>query len=356
MWIPREPDVLGQPTRPTASSASRQTSATSRICGHAHARDRVQVDPQLVGVVQVVGADRVRVQVDAAEVDDPGKRRGLVDDDLVGRPTGRERQLGRADPVGRVVRGALLEERLLGDAVDEALERHRPAADAGQRAIGDREVVVDEVELRVPRIGEVDLLRVRDRDLAAADLEDLLRRRHAPKRYARDRRARGVDSTATLSIWVAAVRRDGERRPGHRPQPALEDGAMQYALLIYTRGARPRSRPADAMAAEMEGYNAFTEHVRGRGAMKAGEALQPSATATTVRVRDGQTIATDGPFAETKEVLGGFYLVEAEDLDEAIGYAAHDPRAPAGLDRGPTDLRLRRAGAAAGRPEAVGAD
>ncbi len=70
-----------------------------------------------------------------------------------------------------------------------------------------------------------------------------------------------------------------------------------------------------------------TQHVRERGALKAGEALHPSTTATTVRVRDGQTVATDGPFAETKEVLGGFYLVEAADLDEAIAYAAMIPGA-----------------------------
>jgi len=64
--------------------------------------------------------------------------------------------------------------------------------------------------------------------------------------------------------------------------------------------------------------------------MKGGEALAPTATATTVRVRDGRTISTDGPFAETKEVLGGFYLVEAADLDEAIGYAAMIPGAKHG--------------------------
>ena len=80
----------------------------------------------------------------------------------------------------------------------------------------------------------------------------------------------------------------------------------------------------------MDGYNAFTEHVRSRGAMKAGEALDSVATATTVRVVDGQTITTDGPFAETKETLGGFYLVEAADLDEAIAYAAMIPGAKHG--------------------------
>ncbi len=102
MWIPREPDVFGQPTRPTSSSASRVASATSRICGHGHARDGVEVDAQLVGVVEVVGAHGVRVEVDAAEVDDPGQAGRVVEDDLVGRPPGRERQLGGPDPVGRL--------------------------------------------------------------------------------------------------------------------------------------------------------------------------------------------------------------------------------------------------------------
>lgn len=101
---------------------------------------------------------------------------------------------------------------------------------------------------------------------------------------------------------------------------------MQYALLIYT--AEATDTPADeAMAAEIEAYDAFTRHVAERGAMKAGEALHPASTATTVRVRDGQTLATDGPFAETKEVLGGFYIVEAADLDEAIDFAARIPGA-----------------------------
>lgn len=101
---------------------------------------------------------------------------------------------------------------------------------------------------------------------------------------------------------------------------------MQYALLIY--GTEPTEEvPGDQMAAEMDGYNAFTRHLGERGAMKGGEALQSVATATTVRVIDGRTIATDGPFAETKETLGGFYLVEAADLDEAIAYAAMIPGA-----------------------------
>jgi hypothetical protein len=104
---------------------------------------------------------------------------------------------------------------------------------------------------------------------------------------------------------------------------------MQYALLIY--GQEPTEGvPEDLMAAEFSAYDTFTGYLRERGAMKAGEALQPVATATTVRVVDGRTLTTDGPFAETKETLGGFYLVEAADLDEAIAYAAMIPGATHG--------------------------
>ncbi len=101
---------------------------------------------------------------------------------------------------------------------------------------------------------------------------------------------------------------------------------MQYALLIYTPEPT-EDVPQEVLAAQMAEYDAFTDHLRGRGAMKGGEALDSTATATTVRVVDGRTIATDGPFAETKETLGGFYLVEAADLDEAIAYAGMIPGA-----------------------------
>jgi hypothetical protein len=104
---------------------------------------------------------------------------------------------------------------------------------------------------------------------------------------------------------------------------------MQYALLIYT--PEPTEEvPQEAMAAEMAEYDAFSQHLRDRSAMLGGEALDSTATATTVRVVGGKTITTDGPFAETKETLGGFYLVEAADLDEAIAFAAMIPGAKHG--------------------------
>ncbi|HEX5450804.1 MAG TPA: YciI family protein [Candidatus Limnocylindrales bacterium] len=101
---------------------------------------------------------------------------------------------------------------------------------------------------------------------------------------------------------------------------------MRYALLIYTPEPTEQA-PQDEMAAELELYDAFGRHLRERNAMLGGEALDSTATATTVRVVDGKTITTDGPFAETKESLGGFYLIEAADLDEAIAYAAMIPGA-----------------------------
>lgn len=109
---------------------------------------------------------------------------------------------------------------------------------------------------------------------------------------------------------------------------------MRYALLIYTPES-PEPPPPDVLRAQIDGYNAFTEHIRARGAYEAGEALDETSTATTVRVRDGKTLTTDGPYAETKEALGGFYIVEAADLDEAIGYAAMIP----GAARGAIEVR-----------------
>jgi hypothetical protein len=77
-------------------------------------------------------------------------------------------------------------------------------------------------------------------------------------------------------------------------------------------------------------YMEYTDDIKAKGQHIAGEALQPIATATTVRVKDGKTVSTDGPFAETREQLGGFYMVEAKDLDEAIALAARIPASRTG--------------------------
>ena len=98
---------------------------------------------------------------------------------------------------------------------------------------------------------------------------------------------------------------------------------MKYALLIYSDPTVEAS-PED-QAKVMEEYFKFTESINARGINLGGEALAGVDAATTVRVRDGKTLTTDGPFAETKEVLGGFYLIEAADLDEAVAVAAELP-------------------------------
>src|ERR1700732_1356101 len=99
---------------------------------------------------------------------------------------------------------------------------------------------------------------------------------------------------------------------------------MQYLLLIYDSEAQLGTRDRNAMMTE---YRTFTQSIVQGGQFKAGEALQPTATATTVRVRDGKALTTDGPFAETREQLGGYYLIEAKNLDEALGIAARIPSA-----------------------------
>jgi hypothetical protein len=105
---------------------------------------------------------------------------------------------------------------------------------------------------------------------------------------------------------------------------------MRYMLLIYTNEANDASATPADLEATMTAYNAFTKEVMESGALKAGDALHPTSAATTVRVRNGKTLTTDGPFAETKEQLGGFYMVEAKNLDEAIAWAAKIPGAKHG--------------------------
>ncbi len=100
---------------------------------------------------------------------------------------------------------------------------------------------------------------------------------------------------------------------------------MQYMLLIYDSEADSKKRSDAEKQAMFQGYGTFTREIAQAGKLKAGDPLEPSTTATTVRVRNGKTAVTDGPFAETKEQLGGYYMVEAKDLDEAISIAARIP-------------------------------
>ena len=105
---------------------------------------------------------------------------------------------------------------------------------------------------------------------------------------------------------------------------------MQYLLMIYQNEAESSKMDATARQKVTAEYGAFTQTIIQSGNFKAGDGLQPTTTATTVRVRDGKTLTTDGPFAETREQLGGYYLVEAKDLDTAVAIAARIPGAKTG--------------------------
>ena len=93
---------------------------------------------------------------------------------------------------------------------------------------------------------------------------------------------------------------------------------MQYILLIYSNEAAAAGRSQEEQGRFFNEYMAFTQNIRQSGHYQGGQPLEPVATATTVRVKDGKTLRTDGPFAETREQLGGFYILEAKDLDEAV--------------------------------------
>jgi hypothetical protein len=110
---------------------------------------------------------------------------------------------------------------------------------------------------------------------------------------------------------------------------------MRYLALIYSEEVDPATvSPAD-WAAVMAAYNQFGRDAGAAGVLLGGEALEPTSTATTIRVRDGERVVTDGPFAETREALGGYYLLECSDLDQAIEWAARIP----GASRGGIEVR-----------------
>ena len=102
---------------------------------------------------------------------------------------------------------------------------------------------------------------------------------------------------------------------------------MQYMLLIHHEADNLTSTELPQM---MQEYMTFTQDLVKSGKFKAGDRLESSASARTVRVRNGKTVTTDGPFAETKEQLGGYYIVDAKDLEEAVAIAARIPGARTG--------------------------
>jgi hypothetical protein len=119
---------------------------------------------------------------------------------------------------------------------------------------------------------------------------------------------------------VVSVARAGRRR-------AIQEDAMQYLCLIYDDERAWQKLPPAETEKVIGEFTAFTESVKKSGHYAGGNALAPTHTATTVRVRQGKVATTDGPFAETKEQLGGYYLLNARDLNEAIQLAARIPGA-----------------------------
>ena len=105
---------------------------------------------------------------------------------------------------------------------------------------------------------------------------------------------------------------------------------MQYLLLIYSNEAEIAAMKPALLGSMMGEYTEFTKGIVQSGQFKAGDRLKPTSSATTVRVRNGQVATTDGPFAETREQLGGYYLVDAKNLDEAIAIVARIPGARVG--------------------------
>jgi hypothetical protein len=118
-------------------------------------------------------------------------------------------------------------------------------------------------------------------------------------------------------------------KAANRRLPDVRETIMRYLLLIYSEESTAAPDPAEAETV-MNEYWAYSNAINEAGASKGGEALQDSKTATTVRVKDGERVVTDGPFAETREVLGGYYLIDVPDLDAAIEWAAKCPGAKYG--------------------------
>ena len=140
-------------------------------------------------------------------------------------------------------------------------------------------------------------------------------------------------SAAPVRPWVIGNTTDlANPAPEARQSTQNREGItiMQYMALIYSDPAREPQYGGPGFHEMMAGYFAFTEKLTKDRKFGAGDALQGIDTATSLRVRDGKTETMDGPFAETKEVLGGYYLMECKDLDDALHYAAMIPSAQHG--------------------------
>ena len=110
---------------------------------------------------------------------------------------------------------------------------------------------------------------------------------------------------------------------------------MKYLLMIYASEAGENAMSPDDTGKLMQAYGAYTEALVKAGAMQAGERLRPGSDATSVRVRQGKTEVLNGPYAETREQLGGYYLIDVADLDAALSWAARCP----GSSHGTVEVR-----------------
>src|SRR3954467_15170635 len=113
-------------------------------------------------------------------------------------------------------------------------------------------------------------------------------------------------------------------------QPTRTEGAMKFLAIIYNDESSYADASPQQIGAVFQAHGKFGQAASEAGAFLGGEGLQPVATATTVRVRDDERMLTDGPYAETKEQLGGYYLLECKDLDDALNWAAQIPEAKTG--------------------------
>ena len=176
-----------------------------------------------------------------------------------------------------------------------------------------------------------------DRHLAVEHLprdplrQGLVRQHRLTARRSQERRRRNLGQPVDLA--------DPVRRRGARHPTSTRGGApMRYALLICDDETADEAMSPDEGQAQMAEYMEFGEEMSERGVAQGGERLRPTTDATTVQVRDGEVLTSDGPFAETKEQIGGFYLVDCKDLDEAIEVASKIPGAQQRLDRSEADL------------------
>jgi hypothetical protein len=110
---------------------------------------------------------------------------------------------------------------------------------------------------------------------------------------------------------------------------------MKFMLLLWDEEGQWADMSEEETAAEMARWEEYTNQIVAAGAMVSGEGLQPSATSKTLRIENGERVVTDGPFAESKEQLGGFYVIECGSVDEALDWAAKAPSA----DQGATEIR-----------------